>query len=60
AIGTVGLSRAGTGTMTDISRITLLVLMYAGRVGSLSVAMAFADRKHPIALRNTLGKVIVG
>ena len=60
AIGTVGLSRVGTGEMTPLSRVALIVLMYSGRVGSLSVAMAFAERKHPAGLRNTLGKVIVG
>lgn len=60
AIGTVGLSRAGTASLGGLSRATLIVLMYAGRVGSLSVAMALSEKKRPAGLRNTVGKVVVG
>lgn len=40
AISTVGLSLSLTPTLPAFSRLTLIFLMYAGRVGSLSVAMA--------------------
>lgn len=60
AIGTVGLSKGGTRALTPVSRLTLIVLMYSGRVGSLSVAMALAEKRHAPRLRNTVGKIIVG
>ncbi len=60
AIGTVGLSKGATRLLTPASRMTLILLMYSGRVGSLSVAMALAEKRRAPRLRNTVGKVIVG
>lgn len=60
AIGTVGLSKGATRLLTPLSRLTLILLMYSGRVGSLSVAMAIAEKRRSPRLRNTVGKVIVG
>ena len=45
AIGTVGLSLNLTPGLNSASKIVLIILMYAGRVGSLSVAMAIARKK---------------
>lgn len=41
AIGTVGLTTGMTPTLSRASHIMLLLLMYTGRVGGLSVAIAF-------------------
>ncbi len=41
AIGTVGLTTGLTPTLSRASHIMLLLLMYTGRVGGLSVAIAF-------------------
>ncbi len=60
AIGTVGLSTGITGTLAPLSRIAIIVLMFAGRVGSLTVFMAVAKTNNSIKLRNPTGKVIVG
>lgn len=45
ALGTVGLSMSLTPTLGIASKIILMLLMYAGRVGILTIALAFAERK---------------
>lgn len=45
ALGTVGLSMSLTPTLGFASKIILMLLMYAGRVGILTIALAFAERK---------------
>ena len=60
AIGTVGLTKGITGSLTVASRIAMLLLMYAGRVGSLTLAMALTIGKHPAAIRNPREKIAIG
>lgn len=60
AIGTVGLTVGITPTLQALSRIAIILLMYAGRVGSLTVFMAVAQPKHNGKLKNPVGKIIVG
>ena len=60
AIGTVGLSRGITAALSGISKGILVSLMYVGRVGSLSVAMAFIEQKQARGLRNPVEKIIIG
>lgn len=45
ATGTVGVSSAGTSRLSLFGRITLIPMMYLGRVGPLTLAMALADRQ---------------
>lgn len=61
-IGTVGLSRGITTELPEISRIAIILLMYAGRVGSISVAAAMSvnKTKKQANLRNVTEKVIIG
>ncbi len=60
AIGTVGLTTGITSTLAPLSRIAVILLMYAGRVGSLTVFMALAKYSNGSKLKNPIGKVIVG
>ena len=60
AMGTVGLTRGITGSLEPVSRLVLISLMYAGRVGSLSIVMAFVERKQGSALRKPIEKIIIG
>lgn len=60
AIGTVGLTVGITTTLPALSRIAIILLMYAGRVGSLTVFMAVARSNHIGKLKNPVGKIIVG
>lgn len=60
AIGTVGLTDGITPTLAPLSRIAVIVLMYAGRVGSLTVFLAVARSNTTVKLRNPIGKIITG
>lgn len=60
AIGTVGLSTGITPNLPALSQIVVMLLMYTGRVGSLSVAMAVAERKNKAQLKNVTEKIIIG
>lgn len=46
AIGTVGLSRALTANLNVYGKTVIIVLMYAGRVGPISLALFFNSKKH--------------
>ena len=45
AIGTVGLSTGITRSLNEVERIVICILMYCGRVGSLSFAISFSKSK---------------
>lgn len=59
AIGTVGLSTGITRELNTLSRIVIILLMYSGRVGSLTLIMAVMTRQKPM-LRNPEEKIIIG
>lgn len=46
AIGTVGLSMGITGTLTDLGKFIIVLLMIGGRIGPLTVGMALFVRRH--------------
>ena len=46
AICTVGLSLGVTAELSVISKLIITLLMFVGRVGSISVALALGERKH--------------
>jgi len=60
AIGTVGLSTGITPTLSAVSKLTLIFLMYMGRVGSLTVFMAVTRRTIGSKLRQPVGDITVG
>ncbi len=60
AIGTVGLSKGITGQLSVGSKAVIIVLMYIGRVGSLSVAMAVSERRIKSKVNNIEEKIITG
>ena len=45
AIGTVGMTTGVTRDLSTVSALTIAVLMFAGRVGSVSFAMALIERR---------------
>jgi trk system potassium uptake protein TrkH len=61
-IGTVGLTRGITPELPVLSRATIILLMYAGRVGSLAVAAAMSVKrqKAQTSLKNVSEKIIIG
>jgi len=48
AIGTVGMTTGITRDLNTFSRVVIILLMYCGRIGSLSFALAFVQN-HKIA-----------
>ena len=45
---------------TAVSRIVLILLMYFGRIGGLSLALAFADAKETPATERPVEKIMIG
>lgn len=45
ALATVGLSRALTPTLSDIGKLIIIFTMYLGRIGPITMALAFSIRK---------------
>ena len=60
AIGTVGLSVGVTGNVNIFGQILLTLLMYCGRVGSMSFAMIFTEVKAPSHIQMPSEKIIIG
>lgn len=60
AIATVGLSMGVTPFLGVAAKLILTVLMFAGRIGGLSMAMAITGAQPPSPTRQPVGKIIVG
>ncbi|MEW6309264.1 MAG: TrkH family potassium uptake protein [Bacillota bacterium] len=60
AFGTVGLSTGITPELSAAGRLLVILAMFAGRVGPLTVAMAVAQRRRVTPLRYPEDKVMVG
>lgn len=60
AMGTVGMSTGVTRELSNASRILLGFMMYCGRVGSLSFALAFTTRKPVPPVQQPEERITVG
>ena len=62
ALGTVGVSSVGTGTLEPVSRMLLILAMYIGRVGPLTLTMALGHKQAQTkdAFRYPEERVLVG
>ena len=60
AISTVGLSTGITGELRDPALFVLMVLMFAGRLGAMTLASAFALRARPAEYRLPKGSPVIG
>ena len=60
AFATVGLSMNLTPTLSPPARVVLIVLMFVGRVGTITVASALALTSRPTRYRYPEGRPIVG
>lgn len=60
AIGTVGLSLGITPTLTIGSKIILMLLMFAGRVGGLSLMLVLAERRISVPIERPTVKILIG
>ncbi len=60
AIGTVGMSTGITRDLTTASRIVIILLMYCGRLGSMSFALSFTERKKTAPVKLPVEKIMIG
>ncbi len=60
AVATVGLSAGITSSLTAVSQVTLILLMFAGRLGVMTLAIAFGERRNPPPLRRPTDRILIG
>lgn len=60
AIGTVGMSTGVTRDLNLVSRIIIVLLMYCGRIGSMSFALSFTERKKVAPVQLPTEKIMIG
>lgn len=60
AFGTVGLSRALTPSLTVIGKLLIMLTMYLGRLGPLTLAFAFYKKERKEQYREPKGDILVG
>ncbi len=60
AIGTVGMSTGITRELTGASRLIITLMMYCGRVGSMTFALAFTEKKPAAHVSLPEEKITVG
>ncbi|MCD6419226.1 MAG: TrkH family potassium uptake protein, partial [Synergistetes bacterium] len=60
ALGTVGLSTGITPQLTSISKVVLLVLMFLGKIGPLTVAYNMFSERYINRVQYPEGRVVVG
>ncbi|WP_018248351.1 TrkH family potassium uptake protein [Orenia marismortui] len=60
AYATVGLSTGITGDLSTIGRILITIIMFTGRVGPLTLAMALGERERSNKVRYPEEKILIG
>lgn len=60
AFGTVGLSLGATAALTPWGRLTIMLLMFVGRTGPLTLAYAIGQRRGSAAYRYPEARILVG
>ena len=60
AVGTVGLSQGITAGLHAFSKVVLILLMFFGRVGGLTLVLVFSGEKKPVPLSRVADKIIIG
>ncbi len=60
AIGTVGMSTGITRELNAVSQSIIILLMYCGRIGSMTFALSFTERKRVAPVQLPAEKIIIG
>ena len=60
AIGTVGLSLGITPTLCSVSKLILILLMFTGRVGGLSLMLVLAERRINVPISRPTVQILIG
>ena len=59
-ISTVGMTTGITRSLGTVSRIVIILLMYCGRIGSLSFALSFSENKRVVPLQQPEEEINIG
>lgn len=60
AMGTVGMTTGITRSLEPLSRVLIILLMYSGRIGTLSFALAFTQQKRISPVKLPVGRITIG
>ena len=60
AIATVGLSMNLTPLLGTVSKLLLVLMMYAGRLGGLSIFLAMSESEEQAPLERPVEKILIG
>lgn len=60
AMGTVGLSMGVTPGLSSASHIILMILMFVGRIGGLSLMLVLAENRRNVPLERPNAKILIG
>lgn len=60
AFGTVGLSVGLTSELSQIGKLIIMLMMYLGRVGPLTVVLALMRKKKDTGVKYPEGKILIG
>ena len=60
AAGTVGLTAGATQVMGSVSKIMIMILMFGGRVGGLTLALVLAEKRVHVPLERPTEKIMLG
>jgi trk system potassium uptake protein TrkH len=60
AIGTVGLSTGITTALNDPSKLIIMLMMFAGRVGGLTLALVLAEKRTSTQANRPIEKIMIG
>ncbi|HCE34588.1 MAG TPA: Trk family potassium uptake protein, partial [Clostridiales bacterium] len=60
ALGTVGLSMSATPLLSSVSKVIVILLMFTGRVGILTFALAFGKTATSDDVKKPVGNILIG
>lgn len=60
AVGTVGISTGITRDISTASKYILIMLMYCGRIGSMSFALSFTEKKKCMPIQLPVERITIG
>jgi len=60
ALGTVGLTLGLTPNLSSLGKIFIMIMMYLGRVGPLTVMLALTRKRKKSGYKYPEGKILIG
>lgn len=60
AMGTVGVTMGITTELTVVSKYIIILLMYAGRIGGLTLMLTLAEKRKQVAVKRPSEQVLIG